>query len=122
MGETDFETDFWKDAKIRKSWDELVPGEPRATLPYVLTAVAVRKYCHAVGDLNPLYLDEDYAKKSPYRGLIAPPSIHILLMFACTPTGDWRRAGARRFVPGRHSARSAHCGKEGHPPQPLGDS
>ena len=23
-----FETDFWKDANLRKSWDEIVPGEP----------------------------------------------------------------------------------------------
>lgn len=28
-----FETDFWKDARSRKVWDEIVPGEPRKTLP-----------------------------------------------------------------------------------------
>ncbi|MFZ1908412.1 MAG: MaoC family dehydratase N-terminal domain-containing protein [Burkholderiales bacterium] len=92
MSEAQFETDFWKDAAARKSWDDLVPGEPRRTLPYLLTAEAIRKYCHAVGDLHPLYLDEAYAKRSPYGGLIAPPSIHILLMFACTPIDDWMRS------------------------------
>jgi hypothetical protein len=30
-----FETDFWRDASARKSWDDLVPGEPRRTLPYI---------------------------------------------------------------------------------------
>ena len=92
MSEAQFETDFWKDAKLRKTWDELVPGQARETLAYLLTAEAIRKYCQAVGDLHPLYLDEDFAKKSPYGGLIAPPSIHILLMFACTPADDWMRS------------------------------
>ena len=32
-----FETDFWKDANLRKVWDEIVPGEPRKTIPYELT-------------------------------------------------------------------------------------
>src|SRR5258708_36799345 len=39
-----FETDFWKDANLRKSWDEIVPGEPRKTLPYVLTPEATELY------------------------------------------------------------------------------
>ena len=36
-----FETDFWKDANLRKVWDEIVPGEPRKTIPYVLTKEAI---------------------------------------------------------------------------------
>jgi 3-hydroxybutyryl-CoA dehydratase len=32
-----FETDFWKDANLRKVWDDIVPGEPRKTIPYTLT-------------------------------------------------------------------------------------
>ena len=35
-----FETDFWKDAALRKKWDDIIPGEPRNTLPYVLTLEA----------------------------------------------------------------------------------
>lgn len=86
-----FETDFWKDANIRKTWDDIIPGVPRKTLPYTLTREAITLYCQSVGETNPLYLDEDYAMAGPYGGLIAPPSIHILLMFACTPTDDWMR-------------------------------
>jgi hypothetical protein len=38
MGQTDaFETDFWKHANLRKVWDDIVPGEPRKTIPYTLT-------------------------------------------------------------------------------------
>jgi 3-hydroxybutyryl-CoA dehydratase len=88
---SDFETDFWKDAGKRKTWDDIVPGELRPAIPYVLTLEAIHIYCRSVGDLNPLYFDEAYAKKSVYGGLIAPPAIHILLMFACTPADDWMR-------------------------------
>jgi 3-hydroxybutyryl-CoA dehydratase len=87
-----FETDFWKDANLRKAWDDIVPGEPRKTLPYTLTCEAIALYCKAVGETHPLYLDETYAKASHYGGLIAPPSIHIMLMFACTPADDWMRS------------------------------
>jgi acyl dehydratase len=87
-----YETDFWKDASRRKTWDDIVPGELRPTIPYVLTKEAIQKYCRSVGETNPLYFDEEFAKKSMYGGLIAPPSIHILLMFACTPADDWMRS------------------------------
>lgn len=87
-----FETDFWKDAAGRKAWDDLVPGEPRRTLPYTLTLEAIQRYCRAVGDLHPLYFDEAYARHSRYGGFVAPPGIHILLMFSCTPADDWMRS------------------------------
>jgi len=87
-----FETNFWKDAELRKNWDDIVPGARRKTLPYTLTLEAIQKYCRVVGDMHPFYFDEEYASKSPYKGLIAPPGIHILLMFACTPMDDWMRS------------------------------
>lgn len=87
-----FETDFWKDNELRKTWEQIVPGEPRKTIPYTLTLEAIQKYCRVVGDTHPLYFDEEYAKTTPYKGLIAPPTIHILLMFACTPADDWMRS------------------------------
>jgi 3-hydroxybutyryl-CoA dehydratase len=43
------------------------------------------------GGPSPLYLDEVGARAGPFGGLIAPPSIHVLLMFACTEAGDWMR-------------------------------
>src|SRR5438045_9110900 len=41
----EFETDFWEDANLCKTWDEIVPGELRPTIPYVLTLEAIQKYC-----------------------------------------------------------------------------
>ena len=76
MGQADaFETDFWKDANLRKGWDDIVPGEPRKTIPYTLTREAIALYCKSVGETHPLYFDEAYARTSRYGGLIAPPSI-----------------------------------------------
>jgi acyl dehydratase len=34
---------------------------------------AIRRYADAVGDDNPLYYDEEYAKGTRYGGMIAPP-------------------------------------------------
>ncbi len=99
MTEQAYETDFWKDAQLRKAWDDIVPGEPRKTIPYTLTLEAIQKYCRVVDDLHPLYFDEAYARNSPYKGLIAPPAIHILLMFACTPADRAGCAARARSTP-----------------------
>ena len=39
----------------------------------VATEDAIRHYCNSIGDVNPLYRSRDYAQKSIYGGLIAPP-------------------------------------------------
>jgi hypothetical protein len=45
--------------------------------PYLteVTRDAVRHWAWAIGDRNPLYLDEAYAKASRHEGLIAPPTM-----------------------------------------------
>ena len=40
-----------------------------------LTRGAIRAQARACGDYNPLYWDEEYAKKSPYGTLVAPPGV-----------------------------------------------
>ena len=67
-----FETDFWKDANLRKMWDDIVPGEPRKTIPYTLTREAIELYCRSVGETHPIYFDEAYARTTRHGGLIAP--------------------------------------------------
>ena len=57
-----FETDFWKNANLRKVWDDIVPGEPRKTIPYTLTRDAIELYCASVGEDHPIYFDEAYAR------------------------------------------------------------
>jgi 3-hydroxybutyryl-CoA dehydratase len=60
-----FETDFWKDAKSREVWDEIVPGEQRKTLLYTLAQEAIVLFCRAIGETKALYLDEAAAKAGP---------------------------------------------------------
>lgn len=40
----------------------------------MVDATAIRRYAAAIGELDPLYLDEEYAKKTIYGGIIAPPT------------------------------------------------
>ena len=68
-------------------------GPPEATLDYskmehligksspfhaphdIVTKSDVRHWCEVMQDPNPLYSDEEFAKKSKYGGLIAPPAM-----------------------------------------------
>ena len=43
--------------------------------PDEIGKAAIRKYALAVGDDNPLYYDDDYARHSKYRGIISPPTL-----------------------------------------------
>src|SRR5258705_13775184 len=89
MGQADaFETDFWKHANLRKAWDDIVPGEPRKTIPYTLTREAIALYCRAVGDEHPIYFDEAYARTTRYGGLPAAAVLHIPRMVAYATSGD----------------------------------
>ncbi len=46
-----------------------------------ITADLIKFYCDCVGDLNPLFLSEDYASNTRWGGIIAPPMIiHYVAM------------------------------------------
>ena len=65
--------------------------------PYLteLTRDAIRHWAWALGDRNPLFLDEAYAKGTVHRGIIAPPSI----LYAFSRMSIGYRGG----LPGVHS-------------------
>ncbi|MBI4339195.1 MAG: MaoC family dehydratase N-terminal domain-containing protein [Chloroflexi bacterium] len=48
-------------------------GGPPASWPEPLDRMSLRRYVLATDDENPLYRDEEYARRSKYGGLIAPP-------------------------------------------------
>jgi acyl dehydratase len=61
---------------------ELLNAEARALIgretETYLGEISLRdcqRYALATGDLNPLYFDEEYARRSVYGGLIAPPNM-----------------------------------------------
>jgi len=55
------------------------------------TRMAILKFAHGIGDANRLWSDEAYARKSPYGGIVAPPSF-IWACFAQVQFG-WRGLG-----------------------------
>ena len=52
----------------------------------------VRLFAEAIGDPNPIYVDEQYARKTHYGGLITPPTFPCII--------DRRRPGGRHPVQG----------------------
>jgi len=79
-----FEVDFWKESDARAEWDDLEPGLTIASRPETITEQMIRRFARAIGDDNPLYYDRSYAETTRFKGIIAPPSIHALFLFACT--------------------------------------
>ncbi|MFC1873497.1 MaoC family dehydratase N-terminal domain-containing protein [Chloroflexota bacterium] len=49
-----------------------VEGPPEV---YEIEKGLIRRFVQATDDPNPLWSDEDYARKGPYGGIIAPPTI-----------------------------------------------
>ena len=45
------------------------------TAPEELGRASIRKFAVSIGDHNPLYTDQEYAGKSKYGGIIAPPTL-----------------------------------------------
>ncbi|CAH1691112.1 MaoC_dehydrat_N domain-containing protein [Hyphomicrobiales bacterium] len=64
------------------------------------TIDTIRHYCNGIGDDNPLYTDPDYAEKSAYGSLIAPPTFFYSVFSAgITPGFEGVQAffGSGRF-------------------------
>lgn len=57
----------------------------------IATRLAILKFAEGIGDPNPLWCDEEYAKKTRYGSIIAPPSF-VWATFAHVQFG-WRGLG-----------------------------
>jgi len=54
--------------------DKSALGKTTATSTMEVEKGHIRRFAQAIGDDNPLYHDEEYAKKSRYGGIVAPPT------------------------------------------------
>ena len=54
-------------------------GKETPTVVAEVLAEETIPFAKALGDLNPLYVDEEAAKKSRYGGLLAPPTFPVTL-------------------------------------------
>jgi len=51
------------------------PAAPARTAPDAVNVPMIRRWCEAMGERNPLYLDASYAATSEYGGVVAPPAM-----------------------------------------------
>jgi len=47
------------------------------TEPVEVKAEKIQRYCAALDETNPIYTDDEAAKKGPYGGIVAPPSFAV---------------------------------------------
>lgn len=71
----------------------MIGKETQPVKGYEVAEHEVRRYCEAVDDLNPLYIDGEQAEKGPYKGIIAPPNFHIVPFAVPTPLSSLRKDG-----------------------------
>lgn len=81
-----------------------------------VTRDAIYHLAYAIGDLNPLYIDEEYAKNSRWGTLLAPPII-VQTMDTLRAVGH---SGLPEGLPGVHSIWTGSYYEWERPPQ-LGD-
>ena len=53
-------------------------GREYKLVTYVVGQEKIKEYALAIGDLNPLYIDPDFAKKSKYGCVIVPPMFIVV--------------------------------------------
>ena len=66
------------------------------------------RYVQAISDLNPLYIDEEYAKETDYGGIIAPLTFMFDIIPAATEIGNDGRDVTRIALPGFKVARGGN--------------
>ncbi len=67
-------------------------GQATGTSIFEVEKEVIRRFADAVDDSNPLYWDEEYAKKSKYGSIIAPPGFISSPWFSGRPT-KWPKRG-----------------------------
>ena len=81
-----------------------------ANLPNLesIDKTTIIRYVQAISDLNPLYIDEEYAKETDYGGIIAPPTYMFDVIPAATEIGNDGRDVTRIALPGFKVARGGN--------------
>ncbi|MFC1474432.1 MaoC family dehydratase N-terminal domain-containing protein [bacterium] len=53
-------------------------GKKYPPTTYEVGREKIKEYARAIGDMNPLYFDEEKAKETKYGGVIAPPTFAVV--------------------------------------------
>lgn len=70
-------------AALRSRIGQMTPGPSDDLDP--ITRTRILHYCHGIGDDNPLWYDREYAARTRWGGIIAPPTIIQSANYAPTP-------------------------------------
>ena len=62
-------------------WEVANVGDVAPPFSFRVSEESIARYCDAVRNDNPLYLDPDAARRGPFGGIIAPPTF----VFMCAP-------------------------------------
>jgi acyl dehydratase len=97
-----FSSDFFQDVETYEAWDEIdfesdeeISGENT----FLIRAEDMKSYAVLAQDDNPLMVDEEYAKKSPYGELVPHPLFVVQIAFWCIGIkgkGNWIRTPGSR--------------------------
>lgn len=81
--------------------DRSLVGKKTPVYTFEVEKGHIRRFVEAVGDPSPLYVDEEFAKATPFRGLIAPPTFAtVLTMNMPSPLSDVPDFELRRVLHG----------------------
>ncbi len=64
-----------KESLITSEVKAMIGTEKTFSSPEEVGRATIRRFAVAIGDPNPLYWDEEFAKKTRYGGIIAPPTM-----------------------------------------------
>lgn len=86
------------------SEESLIPPEAKAligaetgpTTGYPVFEHEIRRFCYAVDDLNPLYIDPEYAAKTKHGGIIAPPMFLSIPFASDVPLSELNKDGTSK--------------------------
>lgn len=86
-----------KTTNISAAMQKAVGGEISRRVSYPVTASDIRRWAMATyypEEPPRLYWDEEYAKKTVHRGIVAPPEMNAFAWMAAEPAGLQRQGGA----------------------------
>ena len=61
-----------------------------------VTELDIKRFAVATDDLNPLYLNDEYARQNRYSGIIAPPLFYMAPLTDPVPEAELRQDGLPR--------------------------
>lgn len=74
---------------------------------YEIEKEPIRRWAEAIGDPNPLYHNEEYARSQGYRSIIAPPGFIANYAFP-VKAGEWLRIIPETLTRGLNGANEYH--------------